>query len=881
MSTTTYKIHPAIGIARLGNSTDDDGFCISPEKPAAMPIACDAQGNPQRSPDGEEELTIEKFKDDQGRILRQAARFQIWAYDDDHPEGRRLEIGDPISGGGNQGVLQNIQWRVYLANKKASWYEFEQLEGEHGYASDHPRRNADIVESNARQRLIIDPGPRIVDCLERRSARFDRDGGSVYAPTFPPELKPCNIDTLGELKTDDRGRLLVLGGHGRSGSFNFDEFGQPRIDTYANNDGWFDDTSDGPVMARLVMFSEDVQQVRFIDVEYPAWAIVGYPAYVPQILDMVTMDELLYDNAVRQFAYRTDLYGKPGTFDNPQRIDPRDTGALIHWRAGRLGWNEEYKPWFYRDIWPILFRPDEFTYLTSVLALSNYPHNQSQRGNFDPCKLGVPPWIDREKLAACEEACKQRIRSGDLFVETVKPILQQLGKQGDGAPPGAASALADPALGDGELWNELKEGLSTFAHDLEERELVRKDSDLESYVAAWRAAPAASSSLPPSQDTLETWILDRFRRRVADEEACERIEGALRDQVRRYFSGDLFRRCREQCRQAATHDPFRDDRLFLFDLLRQPGEENRFRVGSKATSRIHGLPLMPLLAGDNPLTNTLPSKFFRLTDFQYYLLRQWALGRFHNEDQEGWPRPDPWRPYDGWVNRTGRDLDQGVLSNLLGGSFCPGAEAGWILRNTSIYLEPYRIKADPAFYAFRQTAAQANNWRGQVPDVNYASYTDNDLSQDDNFDVGLQPGDVTKHMAVPWQSDFNECTTQPINITYEEWNELYPQSEGDTLMRREERSWETLWWPGHRPLQAWEVAGFENGKPTGYRWLDWSPGLPGTNAGDLKMVTEWWRLGFIRENPYLEGEYEPTEMPPDQKYISVERTEGRKDDGDC
>jgi hypothetical protein len=40
---TTYRIHPGIGIARLGNSPD--AFCISPEKPAALPIDCDSRGN--------------------------------------------------------------------------------------------------------------------------------------------------------------------------------------------------------------------------------------------------------------------------------------------------------------------------------------------------------------------------------------------------------------------------------------------------------------------------------------------------------------------------------------------------------------------------------------------------------------------------------------------------------------------------------------------------------------------------------------------------------------------------------------------------------------------------------------------------------------------
>src|ERR1700722_6583210 len=127
-SIPVYKIHPGIGIARLGNSPD--AFCISPETPAALPIACDDQGNPVLSADGTTIGRVTKFKDDEGRIKRQAARFQVFVYDEKSPEGRPLRIGDPIQGGGNHGTLLNIQWRVYLANKKACWYEFQQLEGE-------------------------------------------------------------------------------------------------------------------------------------------------------------------------------------------------------------------------------------------------------------------------------------------------------------------------------------------------------------------------------------------------------------------------------------------------------------------------------------------------------------------------------------------------------------------------------------------------------------------------------------------------------------------------------------------------------------------------------------------------------------------------------
>jgi hypothetical protein len=309
-------------------------------------------------------------------------------------------------------------------------------------------------------------------------------------------------------------------------------------------------------------------------------------------------------------------------------------------------------------------------------------------------------------------------------------------------------------------------------------------------------------------------------------------------------------------------------RRYLFDLLRAPGEENQFMIVGRPDSRVHNLPRMPLLCGDNPITNVLVSKFFRLTDCQYYLLRQWAYGLFYNEKLEGWADPDPLHPYAGWVNSTGRELDQGVISNILGGSFCPGAEIGWVMRNPSIWVEPYRIKADPDFYNFGQTPAQAN--KGTLADSNCAFYAGDALSQNNDFKVGLQPGDLTKYMSIPWQADFNECSTQSIDVTYEKFNQIYPDSDNDKLMHREQRVWETLWWPAHRPMQTNEMV--VPGDYTSINWLDWTPGVPQTNAGDLKMVTEWWRLPVVKRNP--QGDIQPSIMgtPNDPPYISVERT---------
>jgi hypothetical protein len=745
----TYKIHPGIGIARLGNSETE--FYIAPETPAGLPQACEPNGNPRYGADGLTPILVTTFRDAEGRIKRQAARFQVFVYDDQSPDGRPLKVGDRIEGGGNAGTLVEIQWQVYVANKKACWYEFKEMQGEHGYAPDHARRNADVTD---RDRLIIDPGPRIVTAAKRRAC-FDRSGEGNYATTFPPpELTPHSIDTLGEMMMDDSGRLLVLGGYGRSGSEKSGP-GEPHITAYANNDGWYDDTSDGPVMARLVMFAENVRRTRYIDVEYPAWVIVGYPRYVPQMLDMVTMDEVLHDLFLQQFATDTSLYGRLGSFANPDRIDFRNAAQLRQWRdGGRLAWNTDYKPLFYRDIWPILYRPDQFRFICDILAQSNYPHDQEQRGLFDPAKLSVVPG----------SAQARKIARG-----------QKAGK---------------------------------------EQSVERKIE----YASVSRLTPEDESD----EDNLPA-------------------------------------------------DPYDALRRFLFGLLRLPGEENEFKIEDQVSSRIHNLPLMPLLCGDNPLTNVAPSKFLRLTDYMLFILKQWAEGLFINEIDEGWlqsPPYTPYLPYPATPPATGRALDAGVMSNVLGGAFCPGGEACWIMRTPAIYWEPYRFKADRSVCDFLESAAQMNTGTGV--DADYTFNVESALSQNSDFATGLQPGDVTKYSAMPWQADFNECTTNPNDITYADWNVTYPDSENNDELRKETKVWTTMWWPAHRPLQYTAVTSVANGQPD-YVWTNWTKGVPQTSAGDLKMVTEWARLGFIIRNPFLPASvYDTAATGQDPIYVSIE-----------
>lgn len=231
-------IHPAIGIARVGNSADE--YYFGPEIPGGLPIA----------PDG--------YKDDTGAMKRQAARFRVYGLDAQGQVVRELTASEA-----------SIQWTVQLANKKASWYDFET-------ALDIPeaepttRRNPKYRRI-LRNALMVNPGARRVSGRNDSTRPFDT-GKFLGQPVY-----------LGEIRTDDDGRLIVLGGRGTS--FSPANLG---LTTFANNEGWTDDTSDGPVTARvrLGLFELPVD---------PAWVIVAPPNYAPSLpTDFGTLYDVIY-----------------------------------------------------------------------------------------------------------------------------------------------------------------------------------------------------------------------------------------------------------------------------------------------------------------------------------------------------------------------------------------------------------------------------------------------------------------------------------------------------------------------------------------------------------------------------------------------------------
>ncbi|MGD0866813.1 MAG: LodA/GoxA family CTQ-dependent oxidase [Rhizomicrobium sp.] len=338
MSSEAFKIFPPIGAARVGNAPEK--FYIGPEDYRGLPT----------NPDGTK-FTDKDFRDKSGALCRQAALFHVARIGKD---GSAREVV-----AGKNGV-KSITWSVHLANKKSSWYEFKTSEGENGYAPNHPLRNPDFVGKD-RLKLNIDPGPRSISGANKGPIRFDKK-------SVPPHYKGANfiegklnptgqsIDTLGDLRTDAQGRLLVLGGLGVAGSHKR----EPTIVDYANNDDWWDDTSDGPVRATIVMDDDSKHEAA------PGWVLVGPPAYAPEIANLVTLYDTIFDSNVRTGRH-------PEIFSQG------------FWNSGPKG----YRPNFRTEIAPLLERATLYPW---VAAIPPKPHT------FDMAMLGRMKRVRGEKI---------------------------------------------------------------------------------------------------------------------------------------------------------------------------------------------------------------------------------------------------------------------------------------------------------------------------------------------------------------------------------------------------------------------------------------------------------------------------------------------------
>jgi len=248
----TAAIHPAIGVARVGDAPTE--YYLGPEVTAP-------QGNDENF-----------YRTPSGQLKREAVRYRIYGYNANGDVVKELTCDNA-----------NIIWHAHIANRKANWFQFIT-------ALDIPetkdlvtiRRNKDVKEQD-RHHLIIDGGPCQITGINQTGAKaqkFDQ-GKFKDIPVY-----------LGEMQTDDKGRLLMLGAHGVSKS----PSGAPPYDdkdgdSFNNANDWYDDIADGPIDATVEFEGND------IPVE-GAWMLSAPPNYAPDVVSWRTMYDLMVDTYI-------------------------------------------------------------------------------------------------------------------------------------------------------------------------------------------------------------------------------------------------------------------------------------------------------------------------------------------------------------------------------------------------------------------------------------------------------------------------------------------------------------------------------------------------------------------------------------------------------
>jgi hypothetical protein len=287
-----YKIHPGIGIARVGRSTD--GYFLAPET---------SDGRPTALSDAGEEIAFTGYKDSAHTMRRQGVRFRIFEYDEDG--GQHTLVREIASD------EAPIEWTVKLASRKAAGVVMR--------TSQSDEDGAEIVTPGTGFRNDPPPGKTRADLI----ASIDLTATGEKFRQDPP-LKAQFLGQpfyIGEARTDFRGRLVVLGGLGVS-----DTWTGANLVHFLNNPGWHDDIADGPVDAKITLNGATHQAIG-------AWVAVAPPDFAPGITGMTT----LYDVAVQA---RLGL--QIGTVSYPMDIEPLlQRAAGYHWvnDAGAVLWD--------------------------------------------------------------------------------------------------------------------------------------------------------------------------------------------------------------------------------------------------------------------------------------------------------------------------------------------------------------------------------------------------------------------------------------------------------------------------------------------------------------------------------------------------------------
>ena len=245
-----------------------------------------------------------------------------------------------------------------------------------------------------------------------------------------------------------------------------------------------------------------------------------------------------------------------------------------------------------------------------------------------------------------------------------------------------------------------------------------------------------------------------------------------------------------------------------------------------------GSPRMPLSLGDSGMS------FLMVTTTQYFQLMQWFNGTFSMEGEAPVGLG------------SGEYLDWVSLINCLGGRYSPGIDMTFIVRQPGLWKPnwkadgPFRINAQMLDYskATKDTPFLTAGWfplRGEGCPP---------------FSQGVEPGDTSKFMALPWHTDYNSCATHTPAPNPAQNLTLY---------------WS---WPAQRPVAVYVASDVKDGKLGKQRFSVRGEGTATKAAAEvgryqdrINIVKNWHKIGVVIQATAVEGE-----KLPDDFYLEVQ-----------
>jgi hypothetical protein len=360
--------------------------------------------------------------------------------------------------------------------------------------------------------------------------------------------------------------------------------------------------------------------------------------------------------------------------------------------------------------------------------------------------------------------------------------------------------------------------------------LVFDDGTAQEAHAAWVVSTLPAYA-PQTLNVVSVWddVFDTWVRKI---DLCpEMFDHRFQDAYKPFFTDHLFPIFRAVALQRwntnlparaikaheavgnikATDDPG-DTILTGLAYVRDPNKERQFEIGA---------PFMPLSMGDSG------KSFLAVTLTQYFFLSQWNNGHY---DRGEAPKLGP-----------GELLDKAVMVNCLAGRLDPGMEISFPIRDPEVWQEewetsgggPFRFRARPLDYRTVQYG-QPFLTVGYVP---------LHPGPDGIRPAPIEPGDPSKFMAIPWQTDYNACATH---------NQAPNPQNSSTLY------WS---WPAQRPVSVHRAMDVHDGKLGPQRYSIRGAGTYTLDLGGagryqqlIDAVLNWHRIGIVIQGSAIDGD---------------------------